>query len=450
MPAPDAPPGPAERRRQILTLALPIIGGMASQNLFNLVDTLMVGRGVGPVGLAAVGIGGMANWTSTSVFMAVGAGVQTIVARRHGEGSREGAVDALAAGLSLTATLGVTASIVGFLVAPSLFALFVDDPEVIETGGPYLQARLVAIAFVMANFIFRGFWNGIERSVLYMRTLLTVHATNIVLNAFLIFGLGPFPRLGALGAGIASAIAAGVGTLTYLVLASRELRGCRRSIRGRISRPLLATLVAQSIPNAIQGLLMSFGFLLFFAIAGTIGTSELAATNIVIQLLLVVILPSMGFGLGAATLVGKALGAGSIPEARAWGWATVRLSVPVAAAIGATLAIGAPLWLSVFTSDPDVIAAGASPLRLVGIVQFADAAGIVLMQSLIGAGAPRFVLFVSSGSQYALLLPAAAYLVVGLGFGTMVLFACLALQRGLMSLVFAWLWTTDRWTAAEV
>ena len=149
------------RLSTILALAVPIIGGMSSQTLFNLVDTAMVGR-LGTAALAGVGIGGFANFMSVAVVMGLSAGVQAMCARRKGEGRLNETAVPLNGGLMLAFVVGLPLSIVLISVAQDLFLLLNDDPDVAAAGVPYLEWRLIAMVGVGMNFAFRGYWNGIS------------------------------------------------------------------------------------------------------------------------------------------------------------------------------------------------------------------------------------------------------------------------------------------------
>ena len=164
-----------DRRRQILGLALPIIGGMVSQNVLNLVDTLMVGQ-LGKEALAAVGFGGFANFMATAFITGMGAGVQAMVSRRKGEGRDDETAVPLNGGLVIVSTIAVPLSLVLIALTPEIFSALSSDANVVAEGVPYLRARLIAVIAVGANFAFRGYWNGVNLSKLYLRTLLVMHA----------------------------------------------------------------------------------------------------------------------------------------------------------------------------------------------------------------------------------------------------------------------------------
>ncbi|MEJ2523861.1 MAG: MATE family efflux transporter [Gammaproteobacteria bacterium] len=214
---------PRDRRHRIVGLALPIVGAMVSQNVLNLVDTAMVGT-LGDAALAAVGIGGFATFMFMALLLGISTGVQVMAARRKGEGKLSETAVPLNGGLLLVFIVAPVLSAVLFQAVPHVYPWLNSDPAVIEQGVPYLQARVLAILFVGANFCFRGYWNGVDLPRLYMTTLIVMHASNIFMNWVCIFGNLGAPALGAAGAGVASALSTVVGFSLYIFLGLRHAR----------------------------------------------------------------------------------------------------------------------------------------------------------------------------------------------------------------------------------
>ena len=213
----------------------------------------------------------------------------------------------------------------------------------IERGVPYVEWRLGAIVFVGMNFAFRGYWNAMDLSRLYMKTLIFMHATNIVLNYALIFGNFGAPELGVTGAGMASAISMAVGTMTYFYLGFKHIRK-DGFLRCMATRAETVSLIKISVPSGLQQLFFAAGLVAMFWIIGRIGTPELAAANVLITLLLFAILPGLALGLAAATLVGQALGKGQPDDAYQWTWDVAKVTIVLLAILGL------PMWIA-----PDLV-----------------------------------------------------------------------------------------------
>jgi len=441
LPAPD-------RRARIAALALPIIGGMISQNVLNLVDTGMVGT-LGDAALAAVGVGSFANFMAISFITGLSAGVQAMASRRLGEGRDGETAIPLNGGLLLAVLLGVPWAILLWALAPVLFPWLNADADVIAQGVPYLQARLVAVALVGMNFAFRGYWNGVNLSRLYMRTLVVMHASNILLNWLLIFGNLGFPELGATGAGVASSLATGIGTLTYFGLGLRHARQAGFG-RGLPDLPTVRTMLRLAVPAGFQQLFFSSGYTALFWIIGLVGTAEVAAANVLINIMLVAILPGLGLGLAAASLVGQALGAKDPDDAERWGWDVVKLAAIGMALLGLPMVLFPEVFLGIFLHEPATLALAALPLRLVGATVVLDAVGLVLLNAHLGAGASGTVMRVSVGLQWGIGLSLAYVVGPVLGGGLLAIWLTQIAYRGIQAVVFAGLWKRGAWRSVQV
>ena len=437
-----------DRYRTIFGLALPIIGGMLSQNVLNLVDTAMVGT-LGETALAAVGMGSFVNFLATAFITGLSAGVQAMAARRYGEGRTSETAVPLNGGLLLAVSIGVPWSILLFWLVPDFFVYLIDDPAVVATGTPYLQARLVAVIAIGMNFSFRGYWNGVNLSRLYMQTLVTMHVSNIVLNYLLIFGKFGFPELGATGAGIGTAISTYVGTVTYFILAFKHARKAG-FFAGLPDRTTMVTMLRLAVPAGLQQFFFAAGMTMFFWIVGRVGTTELAAANVLINLLLVCILPGMGFGLAGASLVGQALGRSDPDDAKAWGWQVSRLAA-VAVGLLALPALFFPDFvLQVFLHEPATLDVARLPLQIVAALISFDTVGLVLLNTLLGAGATKTVMAVSVVFQWVLFIPAAYLIGPVLGYGLLGIWIAQMVYRLSQSVVFAVVWSRGSWATIRV
>ena len=210
-----------DRRRAIWTIALPIMGGMMSQNILNLVDIGMVGR-LGDTALAATGIGSFSNYMAIAFIIGLSAGVQALAARRVGEERHAETAVPLNGGLILALLIGAPLCVILILAAPWAFTFLTSDPAVAEQGVPYLQIRMLSMIAVGMNFSFRGYWSAIHMTGIYLRTLLIMHVINIFLNWVLIFGNLGAPELGVFGAGLATTISLYIGTGLYFFFAIRH------------------------------------------------------------------------------------------------------------------------------------------------------------------------------------------------------------------------------------
>ena len=439
---------PAERRKRILALALPIIGGMVSQNVLNLVDTAMVGV-LGAAALAAVGMASFANFMASAFITGLSAGVQAIAARRLGEGRTQAIALPLNGGLLLGLVIAIPLSAVLIAFGREIFSMLVDDPEVVGLGVPYFRARLAAMAALGVNFAFRGYWNGVNMSKIYMRTLLVMHGSNIVLNWALIFGHFGLPALGVAGAGIGSAIATFIGSALYFYQGWKLARG-NGFLRGLPDRETLLTMLRLSIPTGIQQFFFAAGLTGFFWILGRVGTAELAASNVLVQLLLVAILPGLGSGMAAASLVSQALGRKEPEDAMAWGWDVAKLAT-IGVGLMALLGLFFPdILLRPFLHDEQTLALARLPLRFLAATMSLDTLGMVLMNALLGAGDNLRVMTVTLVLQWVVFLPVAYVIGPVLGFGMTGVWLAHIGYRSIQAVVFLMIWRSGSWAKIQV
>ena len=430
---------------------MPVIAGMVSQNVLNLVDTAMVSRlDHSNAALAAVGYGGFALFLTQSIILGLSTGVQASAARRKGQGRQNETGHYLNAALIIIVVLAPLLSLTLYFVIPRLYPYMNHDPEVIALGVPYLQIRAFSILFVAMNFSFRGYWNAVDLTRLYMTTLISMHALNIVLNYILIFGHWGAPALGVRGAAYASLIALGFGTSIYFIFGLRYAR--QYGFLTRLPpREDVIRLIQLSLPNSIQQMFFSAGFLTLFWIIGQVGTAEVAAANVLMNLMLVAFLPGLGFGLAAATLVGQALGRGDVDDASRWAWDVVKVAIVAMGLLGLPMVLFPELLLTtIYTLKPATLAVALWPLRLVGMSMVFEAIGTVLQNSLLGAGDTRRVMAVAITNQWLVFLPCAYLIGPFAGLGLTAIWLLQVVYRCLQALVFAQFWHSRQWAHIRI
>lgn len=432
-----------DRTKRILALALPIIGGMVSQNIINLVDIGMVGK-LGTTSLAAVGIGGVLSFLSAAFIMGVSVGVQAIAARRKGEKNYQDMAVALNAGLLLVTIISPILSIILYNVTPIFFPLMHNDQTVINLGIPYLQIRIIGILFIGINFAFRGYWSGTDRSKFYMYALILINISNVLLNYILIFGNWGAPSLGVKGAAIASVLALLIGNIFYIILGTIYARKSGFLKKWPTSTDL-RSLLNLSFPSGIQQFFFAAGYAAFYWIIGKVGTRELAAANVLINILMVAIFPSMGLGMASATLVSQALGRKDPDDAYQWAFDVLKIGLILLILIGLPFWLIPDLILSIFLHDTATLIIARLPLMVMGLTIIVEAGIMVFMQSLLGAGDNKRVMFVSIFSHWLLFLPLAYFIGPFMGNGLLSIWIAQCIYRFTLAFSFFILWRQRRW-----
>lgn len=427
---------------------MPIMGGMMSQNILNLVDIGMVGH-LGDTALAATGIGSYSNYLAISFIIGLSAGVQALAARRLGEGRHGETAVPLNGGLLLALFIGLPLCVLLYHVTPLVYPFLNNDPAVIADGVPYLQVRILSMVAVGMNFSFRGYWSAIHMTGVYLRTLLIMHAINIFLNWVLIFGNLGAPEMGVVGAGLATTISLYIGTGLYFFFAIRHTRdkGFLNKVPGR---NVLWQQFRLSLPASFQQLFFSAGLVTLVWIVGQIGTAEVAAVNVLMTFHITAVLPAFGLALAAATMVGNALGRNDVEDAVMWGWNAAAISLVYGLTLSLILIPFARPLLGVFLTNPDTLQLAYPPMILWAMVISFDATGMVLMNALIGAGDTRRSMWISVIAQWLFFLPAAYIVGPVLGWGLLGIWVVNGIYRTGQAATCVQQWSARNWVGIKL
>jgi len=372
--------------RAILLLAIPMVLEMVLESLFAVVDVFWVGR----VGANAVATVGLTESLMTLVF-AVGMGLSlsttAMVARRVGEKDPEDAavagVQAVILGLTISLLIGIPA----LIYAPELLRLMGASPEIVATGSGYARIALGGSGVVLMLFLNNAIFRGAGDAAIAMRLLWVSNIINLILDPCLIFGWGPFPRLGVTGAALATFTGRGIGVLYQfyrLMRGTERIRVLRRQIR--VNLQVIWRLFRVSLTGIFQFMIAQTSWIGLVKIISTFGADALAAYTIAIRIVIFIILPSWGLSNAAATLVGQNLGAKQPERAETSVWRTGFYNMLFLGSVGVAFILFAPQVIHIFTTDPAVAPLAISALRIVSTGNLGFAYGMVMLQAFNGAG----------------------------------------------------------------
>ncbi len=376
--------------RAILLLAIPMVLEMLMESVFAVVDIYWVSHLGGDVAKEAVATVGLTESMLTLVYaLAIGLsiGAMAMVARRIGEQNPDGAARAAVQAIALAVIVSVAIGIIGAPLAPKLLQLMGGSPWVVEHGSAFTRVMLGCNVTVVMLFMINAIFRGAGDAAIAMRTLWVANWINIALGPCLIFGLGPFPKLGLLGAAIATNIGRGTGALYAL---SRLFRtGSRVNIQRqhlRIEPPIIARLIRLSSTGTFQVFIGMASWIGLVRIISSFGSNAMAGYTIGIRVILFALLPSWGMANAAATMVGQALGARDPDRAERAVWRAGFYNMIFLGIVGLVFVFLAPQIISLYDPEPEVARYGIDCLRIVSYGFLFYAYGMVLGQSFNGAG----------------------------------------------------------------
>ncbi len=372
--------------RAIILLAVPMVLEMLMESVFAVVDIFWVGH-VGPDAVATVGLTESMLTIAYTAAMGLSIGVSAMVARRIGEKNPEGAAETAVQGIALGGILAAIIGVAGVLLAPRLLALMGASPAVIATGQTYTRVMLGGNVVILLLFLINAIFRGAGDAAIAMRVLWLANWINIILGPLLIFGVGPFPRLGVTGAAIATTIGRGTGVLYQLYrLWRRDGRVVIHGHQIQLKPAVMKTLLRLSGTGTFQVFVGMASWIGLTRINASFGTDALAGYQIAIRIIIFALLPAWGLANAAATMVGQSLGAGKPERGEQAVWKAAFYNLIFLGVAGLCFVVFANPVAHAFTKDPAVASIAAECLRIISYGYPFYAYGMVLTNSFNGAG----------------------------------------------------------------
>src|SRR5467141_3213086 len=436
--------------RAILLLAIPMVMEMVLESLFAIVDVFWVGR-LGADAIATVGL----TESLLSLVMAISFGLSlsttAMVARRIGEKDPAGAavagVQAIAIGLAVSAIIGIPC----IFYAPDLLRVMGASPQIVAVGSGYARIALGGSGAILLLFLNNAIFRGAGDAAIAMRLLWVSNIINLVLDPCLIFGWGPFPKLGVTGAAFATFTGRSIGVLYQfyrLLGGSQRIRILRSQIH--LNFTVLLRLLRVSLTGILQFLIAHTSWIGLVRIVSIFGSAALAGYTIAIRIVIFIILPSWGLSNAAATLVGQNLGAGKADRAESSVWRTGLYNMIFLGLIGLFFILFAEPVIRLFTHDPAVVPLAASCLRILSYGNIGYAYGMVMLQAFNGAGDTVTPTIVNLFGFWLLEIPLAYALAIPLHMRSKGVFLSIVIAEAAIAAAGVVLFKRGRWKRQQI
>lgn len=384
--------------KRIWAIAYPIIIGSIAQNIINVTDTAFIGQ-LGEISLGGGAIGGLFYMTLIMFGWGFGIGTQIVVARRFGEGAFRPIGRTVDHGYLFLMLLALLIFTVVKLFGYDILNLIVDSDAIKHASSEFIQYRIWGIFFAHTNFIFRAFYIGIGKTKVITLTTLVMVAVNVFLDYGLIFGNFGLPAMGISGAALASVIAEITCSVAFLIFTVSKIpRDRYRLFKFRVFSPrLLLRLLRISTPMMLQNFFAFGVWFVFFLIIEKMGESELAVSNIVRSIYVILMVPIMGFASATNTLVSYVIGKGDVDDVMRIIKKILLMSTSSVLLIVGTCALIPEKLLSIYTSDQHLIDMGIPIIYIISFSSVMLGIGNILFSGVSGTGKTNVSLIIEIG-----------------------------------------------------
>lgn len=399
----------------LVSMALPMVISMLVNALYNIVDSLFVAQ-ISEDAMTALALVYPVQNLINAIAIGFGVGINAQIALHLGAGEHKKANMAATHGLMLSLLHGVVITVVSILIMPTFLRMFTSDETVIRMGVTYSRIAFLFSTVIMATLAFEKIFQAVGRMRVTMVGLMAGSVCNIILDPMLIFGIGPFPKMGIAGA----ALATGIGQVLTLTIYLFVYNTTEISVRVRRdcmtpNRKMDVSLYAIGIPAilnlALPSLLVSF----LNSILAAYSQVYVVVLGIYYKLQTFLYLPANGFVQGMRPLIGYNYGAREHARVKKLFQLTLLMSAAIMAAGTVICQVASGQLMGLFTQNPQTIAAGQTALRIISIGFVISAVSTTASGALEGLGKGAESLVIALCRYVIFIMPLAALLCNWLG-----------------------------------
>ena len=381
--------------KHLINFSLPLLLGNLFQQLYNMVDTWVVGNYVSNEAFSAVGTVGPVINTLIGFFLGLSSGAGVVISQYYGAGREEKVRQAVHTALLLTLVLGVVFTAAGIAMTPLMLQLMKTPAEVAPEQAAYLR---IYFAGVMGLLLY-NMGSGILRAVGDSRRPFYFLVVSAVLNTVLDLLFVIKFHMGVEGVAYATIIAQAVSALLTLWVLMRAEGGIRLELRAlRFTWSVLRQIVAVGIPAALQMAITAFSNVFVQSYINYFGPDCMSGWTAYTKVDQLVILPVQSISMANTTFVGQNLGVGDTPRAKKGVRISLWLSVAVTAVLLIPVLLFAPDLTAFFNSKAEVVSYGALLLRLLSPFYFFFCINQIYAGALRGAGNSQMPMWIMLGS----------------------------------------------------
>tara|TARA_R110001592_G_scaffold84449_2_gene249693 strand:- start:3137 stop:4546 length:1410 start_codon:yes stop_codon:yes gene_type:complete len=437
-------------RKAIFMLSIPMVLEMLMESIFALVDIAFVSR----VSVNAVATIGLTESVITLIYaIAIGLSMAAtaVVARRVGEKNLQGARESAVQVILLGITVAIITGIIGAIYSKEILGLMGGSIELIQEGHGYTRLMIGGNITILLLFLINAIFRGAGDASVAMWILVLSNGLNIILDPIFIFGWGPIPEYGVMGAAIATNIGRGTAVLFQLIILFYGWSKIKIGISDIVIRfKVMMNIIKVSAGGIAQFLIGTSSWIFLMRIMSEFGSEVLAGYTIAIRVIMFSLMPSWGMSNAAATLVGQNLGANKPDRAEASVWKTGKYNAIFMFSISIIYLCFAEKIIMLFNTTPQVVEYGTLCLQIIAAGYVFYAYGMVLTQAFNGAGDTRTPTKINFLIFWVLQLPFAYVMAITFKFGAVGVFLAISIAEILLTVLSYVLFKKGKWKEIKV
>ncbi|HLP64856.1 MATE family efflux transporter [Flavobacterium sp.] len=437
----------------ILLLSVPMILELSLESVFAVVDIYFVGHLPNAnVAVATVGLTEAVISLIYTLGIGLSTGATAIVARRVGEKDFIEASKSGAQAITVSFLISLIVAFLGVYFASDILALMGAQPEVITEGTIFAQIIFASSPAIILLFLINGIFRGAGDAAMAMRSLWIASLINIILCPLLIYGYGPFPELGLMGAAIATATGRTIGVIYqcyHLFAKSRTIKIYNHYFKPNFE--IIKSLLNISMPAMLQFFIQSGSWIVLTYLVSITGSTDASAGyQIAIRNLVFFILPAWGLSNAAATLVGQNLGAKQPDRAQLSVLLTTKYNIIFMSLVTFLFVFFSEFIISLYTENAVIANYGSQALRIMGLGFIFYGIGMVMIQSLNGAGDTKTPTWINIFCFWIIQVPLAWLLAVYFQLGPIGAFIAIPTAETVLALLAFYFFKKGKWKTVEV
>lgn len=346
--------------KNLLFFATPLILGNLLQQMYNAVDSIIVGNYVGSNALAAVGAGASLIYLLIAFSLGASVGAGVIVSQYLGAKEKEGVHKAVHTALAISIILGLILTAGGILFSRKLLVMMNTPAEILDDAACYLRIYSCGLIFNVVYNMAAGILNAAGNSRRSLMYLAAAAVVNIFMDLLLIAGL----KIGVAGAAIATNFSQAISCILALWFLFRVPADYRISLKSlRIHKAMALRIIQIGLPTGIQNMVISFSNILIQASINQYGATAVAGFSAYLKIDGFNILPVLSFSMAITTFIGQNYGAGKYDRMKKGMWVTLLMGIVYTVLTGILLLTFSGKIMRLFSEDVGVIAYGQTAMR---------------------------------------------------------------------------------------